>query len=104
MRVFSAVGFVISVCGLLLACYNQFGLMPFLRDLHSASTKSYELTIHLASKYEDQQHFISILCIIIGVVSVLLCSTLYFRKKTRMTLVGSFLGLVVTILGIIQSL
>lgn len=103
MRALSAIGFVISIIGLLLACYNQFAIIPFLTDLYSTSTKSYELSIVLTHKYEEQQNMLSLLSIIIGAFSVVFCSFVYFRKRTRMTLIGTLVGFVVTVMGIFHS-
>lgn len=103
MRILSAVGFTISIIGLLLALYNQLALIPFLRDLNSDSS-AYELSIHLSQKYEMQQYIISILCISIGAFSVLFCSLVYLKKRTRMTLIGTLVGFIVTIMGILHSL
>lgn len=104
MRILSAIGFTISFTGLLLALYNQLAVIPVLNDLYSIDTQSYELSIHLTEKYEMQQYVISILCICIGVFSTLFCSFVYLRKRTRMTLIGTLLGFVVTVMGIIHSL
>ncbi len=103
MRALSALGFVISIIGLLLACYVQFAVIPILTDLYSTSTKSYELSIVLTHKYENQQSLLSLLCIIIGAFSVIFCSFVYFRKRTRMTLIGTLIGFVVTVMGIFHS-
>lgn len=103
MRALSAIGFVISIIGLLLVFYNQFAVIPFLNDLNSTSLKSNEYTIYLTDFYQDQLNIISILCIIIGAFSVIFCSLLYLRKRTRMTLFGAFIGWGVTVMGIIHS-
>lgn len=103
MRALSAVGFVISSVGLLLVFYNQFAVIPFLNDLESVGTKSYELSIELTKKYEDQHAWISILSIIIGSFSVLFCSFIYLQKRTRMTLLGTLIGFGVAVMGIVHS-
>jgi len=104
MRALSAIGFVISVIGLLLVCYNQFAVIPFLTDLNSSNEiRENEFTIALRQRYETQLFFISTFSIIIGVFSVLFCSMVYLRKRTRMTLIGTILGLLVAVMGIIHS-
>lgn len=103
MRALSAVGFVISIIGLLLVFYNQFAVIPILADLNNPAASSSEYSIHLTEKYEAQQSLISILCIIIGVFSVIFCSFVYLRKRTRMTLIGTIVGFIVATLGIIHS-
>lgn len=103
VRSLSAIGFVISIIGLLFACYNQFAVIPFLADLNSPDTKSYEFPIYLTEKYESQQSLVSILCIIIGAFSVIFCSFVYLRKRTRMTLIGTIIGFIVATAGIIHS-
>jgi hypothetical protein len=103
MRTLSAIGFVISLVGLLLACYNQFGVVPFLRELTQGSDLIVDdFTIALRQDLENKLNMISILCVIIGVFSVLFCSMLYLRKNTRMTLIGTIIGFVVAIVGIIH--
>jgi hypothetical protein len=104
MRALSAIGFVVSIIGLLLICYNQFAIIPFLTDLNSSSEiHDNEFTITLRQKYETQLFFMSTLSIIIGVFSVLFCSLVYLRKRTRMTLIGTILGVFVAVMGIIHS-
>ncbi|AEA42940.1 hypothetical protein [Fluviicola taffensis] len=104
MRALSAIGFVISIIGLLLVCYNQFAVIPFLTDLMSSSEiRVNEFTFTLTQKYEAQLFFMSTLSIIIGVFSVLFCSLVYLRKRTRMTLIGTILGVFVAVMGIIHS-
>jgi hypothetical protein len=103
VRALSAVGFVISIIGLLLVCYNQFAVIPFLSDLYSTNTKSYEYSIHLTEKYEYQLHIISILSIIIGAFSAIFCSFIYLSKRTRMTFIGIIIGFLVTAMGILHS-
>lgn len=103
MRALSAIGFVISIIGLLLVFYNQFAVIPILADLYSTNTKSYEFSIYLTEKYENQQNIISILCMIIGVFSVIFCSFVYLRKRTRMTLIGIIVGFIVATMGIVHS-
>ncbi|MBP5982100.1 MAG: hypothetical protein KA734_00120 [Fluviicola sp.] len=103
MRTLSAIGFVISIIGLLLAFYNQFGVVPFLNDLISnADYKATELNIALRQDYENRLNLISILCVIIGVFSVLFCSFIYLKKNTRMTMIGTLVGFIVTVLGVIH--
>ena len=105
MRALSAIGFVISIIGLLLVCYNQFAVIPFLTDLNSSNEiRENEFTIALRQRYETQLLFISTFSIIIGVFSVLFCSLVYLRKRTRMTLIGTIVGVLVTVMGIIHSL
>ncbi len=104
MRTLSAIAFVISIIGLLLACYNQFALVPFLNNVNvNPEIKVNEFTIALRKQYENQQFVVNMLCIILGVFSVLFCTTLYLNKRTRMTFVGTFIGLLVAVLGIIYS-
>jgi hypothetical protein len=101
VRALSAAGFVISIIGLLLACYNQFAVIPFLSDLYSM--KSSEYSIHLTEKYEAQEYIISILSICIGAFSTIFCSFVYLSKRTRMTFIGIIAGFLVTTMGIIHS-
>ena len=104
MRALSAIGFVISVIGLLLVCYNQFAIIPFLTDLNSNSTiKDNEFTQSLRFNYENQLFFLSMLSISVGVFSVLFCSVVYLKKRTRMTLIGTILGVIAAVMGIIHS-
>ncbi len=104
MRALSAIGFVISIIGLLLVCYNQFAVIPFLTDLNSSNEiRENEFTIALRQRYETQLLFISTFSIIIGVFSVLFCSLVYLRKRTRMTLIGTIIGVLVAVMGIIHS-
>jgi hypothetical protein len=104
MRALSAIGFVISVIGLLLVCYNQFAIIPFLTDLNSnAAIKDNEFTQSLRFNYENQLFFLSMLSIIVGVFSVLFCSIVYLKKRTRMTFIGTILGVFVAVMGIIHS-
>jgi hypothetical protein len=104
MRALSAIGFVISVIGLLLVCYNQFAIIPFLTDLNSnVDIKDNEFTQALRFNYENQLFSLSMLSIIVGVFSVLFCSIVYLKKRTRMTLIGTILGVFVAVMGIIHS-
>jgi hypothetical protein len=104
MRARSAVGFVISIIGLLLVCYNQFAVIPFLTDLNGSNEiLDNEFTAALRQKYETQLLFISTISIIVGVFSVLFCSLVYLRKRTRMTLMGTIFGLLAAVMGIIHS-
>lgn len=104
MRALSAIGFVISIIGLLLVCYNQFAIIPFLTDLNSnADIQDNEFTQALRFNYENQLFFLSMLSIIVGVFSVLFCSVVYLKKRTRMTLIGTILGVVTAVMGIIHS-
>ncbi|MNJ83904.1 hypothetical protein D3C87_13330 [compost metagenome] len=104
MRALSAIGFVISIIGLLLVCYNQFAVIPFLTDLNSSDEiRVNEFTITLRQNYETQLFFISTLSIIVGVFSVLFCSMVYLKKRTRMTLIGTILGVLVAVMGIVHS-
>lgn len=104
MRALSAIGFVISVIGLLLVCYNQFAIIPFLTDLSSnPDIKDDEYTQLLRFSYENQLFSLSMLSIIIGVFSVLFCSIVYLKKRTRMTLIGTIIGVFVSVMGIIHS-
>jgi hypothetical protein len=103
MRTLSAIGFVISIIGLLLACYNQFGVVPFLNHLtHDTAITDNDFTIALRQDYEFRLSTISILCVIIGVFSVIFCSMIYLRKNTRMTLIGTLIGFVVATIGILH--
>lgn len=104
MRALSAIGFVISICGLLLVCYNQFAVVPFLSNLNGNSEiRVDEFTIALRQHYESQLMLLSTISIIIGVFSVLFCSMLYLRKRTRMTFMGTLIGVIVAVMGIIHS-
>jgi len=103
MRALSAIGFLISIIGLLLVCYNQFAVIPQLTELYSTEMRSSEYTIFLTHKYEDQQSVISLLCVIIGVFSVLFCSLVYLKKRTRMTLIGTIIGFIVAVMGIFHG-
>ena len=103
MRALSAIGFLISIIGLLLVCYNQFAVIPSLADLYSTSIRSDDFTTHLTLMYQDQQTLISMACIIIGVFSVIFCSLVYLKKRTRMTLIGTIVGFVVAVMGIVHS-
>lgn len=103
MRELSAIGFMISIIGLLLVCYNQFAIIPILNDLNSPEYKSYEFPILLSEKYENQQTLISILSIAIGAFSAIFCSFVYLQKRTRMTLIGTIIGFIVATMGIIHS-
>jgi hypothetical protein len=100
MRALSAIGFVISVIGLLLVCYNQFALIPALRNLYDADTRSYEFSIVLTHALESKHNLVSILSVIIGAFSVILCSFLYLNKRRRMTLAGMFIGFTVTVVSL----
>lgn len=103
MRALSALGFVISIIGLLFVFYNQFAVIPHLQDLESPRLISSEYLIYLTEKYEYQHHLVSILSIIIGTFSVIFCSFVYLKKRTRMTLVGTIIGFIVATMGLIQS-
>lgn len=104
MRALSAIGFVVSIIGLLLVSYNQFAVIPFLTDLNSSDEiRVNEFTIALRQHYETQLLFISTLSIIIGVFSVLFCSMVYLRKRTRMTLMGTIIGVIVAVMGVVHS-
>ncbi len=104
MRALSAIGFVISVIGLLLVCYNQFAIIPFLTDLNgNVEIKDNEFTQSLRFNYENQLFLLSMLSIIVGVFSVLFCSIVYLKKRTRMTLIGTIIGFFVAVMGIIHS-
>jgi hypothetical protein len=103
MRALSAIGFVISILGLLLVSYNQFAVVPLLSDLQNTTDIHTEYTIQLRQEYEFILFFISTLSIIIGVFSVLFCSILFLKKRTRMTFLGIIFGAIVTILGVVHS-
>ncbi len=104
MRVLSAIGFVISFCGLLLVLYSQFAIVPFLENLNSNNDiRVDEYTIALSQRFENQLFTLSTLNIVIGVFSVFFCSFLYLRKRTRMTLIGTLIGVFVAVMGIIHS-
>lgn len=82
MRTLSAIGFVISLVGLLLACYNQFGVVPFLRELTQGSDLIVDdFTIALRQDLENKLNMISILCVIIGVFSVLFLFHVILTQK-----------------------
>lgn len=102
MRTLSAIGFVISMIGLLLASYNQFGVVPFLKNLDNTNLQVTEYTISLRQSMENTMNTLSMLCVIIGVFSVIFCSLLYLGKSTRMTLIGTIVGVVVTVMGVIH--
>jgi uncharacterized membrane protein len=104
MRVLSAIGFVISFCGFLLVMYCQFAVVPFLSNLNSnTDIRVDDFTIALNQRYESQLFLLSTLSVIIGVFSVFFCSFLYLKKRTRMTLIGTLLGVFVAIMGIVHS-
>jgi hypothetical protein len=100
VRALSALGFVISVIGLLLVCYNQFAIIPVLKDLNE--TKAYELSIQMTEQYEQQQFTINILSIITGVLSVIFCTFIYLKKRTRLTLIGIVIGFLVVVMSVIH--
>jgi hypothetical protein len=100
VRALSALGFVISVIGLLLVCYNQFAVIPVLRELND--TKAYELSIQMTEQYEQQQFTINILSIITGVLSVIFCTLIYLKKRTRLTLIGIVIGFLVVVMSVIH--
>lgn len=103
VRALSALGFVISIIGLLFVFYDRFAVIPHLRELESPKLISSDYLIVLTEKYTYQHHLVSILCIIIGSFSVVFCSFIYLRKRTRMTLVGTIVGFIVATMGLIQS-
>lgn len=103
MRALSAIGFVISVIGLLLVSYNQFAVVPLLSDLQNTTDIDTDFTNQLRQEYEFILFFISTLSIIIGVFSVLFCSVLFLKKRTRMTFLGILIGSLVTLMGVIHS-
>lgn len=103
MRTLSAIGFVISIIGLLLVTYNQLAIIPILADLNSPAMRSTDFTNNLTDKYDTQHTWLCISSIAIGFFSVVFCSYVYFQKRTRMTLIGTLIGFVVTILGILHS-
>jgi hypothetical protein len=102
VRALSALGFVISVIGLLLVCYNQFAIIPVLKELNDTSTKAYELSIQMTEQYEQQQFTINILSIITGVLSVIFCTLIYLKKRTRLTLIGIVIGFLVVVMSVIH--
>lgn len=103
MRALSAIGFVVSIIGLLLISYNQFAVIPLLTDIHTKTDIPTEYAIQLRQRFEYSLFFISTLSIITGVFSVLFCSILFLKKKTRMTFLGIIIGAFVTIVGVIHS-
>lgn len=104
MRALSAIGFVISVIGLLLIAYNQFAVIPFLDELQTSTDFSNDYTVQLRQSNENTLQTLSIISLIIGAFSVLFCSNLYIKKKTRMTFLGIIIGTIVTIFSIIHFL
>ena len=104
MRALSATGFFISVCGLLLVCYNQFGVVPYLHYIeNNPDLKADEFLINQRETYQQTLALISTVSLIIGVFSVLFCSLVYLRKRTRMTLLGTIIGFVTATMAIIHS-
>lgn len=104
MRTLSALGLFVSVIGLLLVCYIQFGIVPMLHDLNSdVELTTNEFTISLHQEYKNNLVLLSTVALIIGVFSVLFCSLLYLRKKTRMTMIGTILGFITATIAIIHS-
>lgn len=104
MRALSAIGFFISVIGLLLACYNQFGIVPSLHNINNdPDLQVNEFLISMRQNLENRLNMISTLSLVIGVFSVLFCSMIYLRKRTRMTLIGTVLGFITATMAIIHS-
>ncbi len=104
MRALSAIGFFISVVGLLLVCYDQFGIVSMLNGMESnLQLHSDEYTNNLRLDYEHRLSLNSTVGLIAGVFSVLFCSLLYLRKRTRMTLIGTILGFITATMAIIHS-
>ena len=104
MRALSAIGFFISVVGLLLVCYDQFGIVTVLKGLeNNVDLHSNEYTNNLRLQCEHELSLNSTVGLITGVFSVLFCSLLYLRKKTRMTLIGTILGFITATMAIIHS-
>lgn len=105
MRALSAIGFLISVCGLLLACYNQFGVVPYLQYLdNNPDLKVNDFLINQRETFQNTLTLISTISLIAGVFSVLFCSLVYLRKRTRMTLLGMIIGFVTATMAIIHFL
>ena len=99
MRALSATGFFISVCG-----YNQFGVVPYLHYLdNNPELKVDEFLINQRETYQNTLTLISTISLIVGVFSVLFCSVVYLRKRTRMTLLGTIIGFVTATMAIIHS-
>ncbi len=103
MRILSALAFVISLIGLLLAFYLVFGLVPSLHKLNQAGVREYPLTLVQRKNLSQEVEFFSMICLILGVFSILFCSQLYLRKKTRMTFLGILIGFLVVVAGIVYS-
>jgi hypothetical protein len=104
MRALSAIGFFISIVGFLLVCYNQFGIVPYLNNLNgNLAIQDNEFTNSTRLQYEHILSMISTISLIIGVFSVLFCSLVYLRKRTRMTLIGTILGFATTVLAVLHT-
>ena len=103
MRALSAIGFLISVGGLLLACYNQFGIVPYLHYLdHNPELTDNDFLIVQRASTAQALTLISTVSLILGVFSVLFCSMMYLRKRTRMSLLGIIIGFVSATMSIIH--
>lgn len=103
MRALSAIGFFISIVGFLLVCYNQFGIVPYLDNLNgNIALQDDEFTSATRLQYEHILSLISAISLIIGVFSVLFCSLVYLRKRTRMTLIGTILGFITTVFAVLH--
>lgn len=103
MRALSAIGFFISIVGFLLVCYNQFGIVPYLNNLDgNLAFQDNEFTNSTRLQYEHILSMISAISLIVGVFSVLFCSLVYLKKRTRMTLIGTILGFVTTVFAILH--
>ncbi|MFN5982864.1 MAG: hypothetical protein ACK479_05315 [Fluviicola sp.] len=102
MRALSAIGFLISVFGLLLVIYSQLGVIPLLESLDNPDLKTDDFTIVTRQHYETLLLILSTWILILGVLAVALCSILYLKKNMRMTLIGTILGFIVAIFGVIQ--
>jgi hypothetical protein len=102
MRALSAIGFLLSIFGLLLVVYSQLGIIPFLESLDSPDLKTDDYMIVSRQRYETMLLISSTWILILGVTAVIMCSILYLKKNMRMTLIGTILGFVVALFGVIQ--
>jgi hypothetical protein len=102
MRALSAIGFLLSIFGLLLVIYSQFGIIPFLESLDNPDLKTDDYMIVSRQRYETMLLISSTWILILGVTAVIMCSILYLKKNMRMTLIGTILGFIVALFGVIQ--
>jgi ABC-type dipeptide/oligopeptide/nickel transport system permease component len=101
MRGLSAVGFFISIVALLLVFYVQFGILPSLETINAVDINSNEFSNNYRIDAENNFSNLSLVALILGVFSVIFCSSLYLMRKTRMTMLGTIFGLIVSVFGMI---